>query len=368
MRLATTTLIGPGTLELLDDALASVAPFADVCILIPTSPEVDDREVMRCARRASLHGERVHLQRWPWRDDFSAARNEGLDIATRLGVDWALQLDTDERYSGDPQTLRALLEPSSLGAYYVTHASGSYTTARLLRLPCAIRYSGRTHEALPAYQLPTLTLAPSVLAFCDVPKTKEQFEHKLLRDLRILQEETAREPAATRWWFYLGETRRNLGDHAGAIIAYDRCSDLRGWDEESAWACYRAAECCTTLELWQPAIDRCAQGLARHAGVGELAWLAAFASYKLGRHEQAVCWAAMSASTSIWNGVGRAVQRIGFSHPPARFEGPHDVMSWAWQALGRAQLAQAARVKVRHATATRLGELDDLGELDLPSD
>lgn len=356
MKLASTTLVGPGTLDLLEGALASVAGFVDLCIVIPTTPEVDDRELHHCARRAGVHGSRLLLHRWPWCDSFAAARNESLDIARRAGADWSLLLDTDERYICDPKALRPLLEPSALGAYYVPHDSGTYTQARLVRMPCPIRYSGRTHEAFPAYQFPTLTLAPTVLAFSDLPKTPEQLAEKFQRDLRILEEETTLDPSATRWWFYLGETRRNLGDHAGAIIAYDRCAELRGWDEESAWACYRAAECCCALELFQPAIDRCANGLARHAGVGELAWLAAWASYKLGRWQDATCWAAMSGSTSIWNGIGRGVNRIGFSHPPARFEGPHDIMAWAWEKLGRPDLAHVARMKVQHATVCRLGE------------
>lgn len=356
MKLASTTLIGPGTVELLDAALASVEPFVDLAILIPTTAEYDAKELNHCAKRAGFHGGRVALAPWLWCNDFSAARNFALEAATAASADWALTLDTDERYAGDPKVLRELLGPSNLGAYYVPHASGTYTNARLVRLPCPLRFNGRTHEAFPAYELPTLTLAPSVLAFSDVPKTPEQLEHKFIRDLDLLLQETDAHPEQTRWWFYLGETRRNLGDPGAALMAYDKCAALRGWDEESAWACYRAAECCCQLKLWQPAIDRCAQGLARHAGVGELAWLAGWASYQLGRWQDAMCWAAMAESLSIWNGVGRGVKRIGFSHPPARFELPHELMAWAWERLGQEHLVNVARGKARHALACRLGE------------
>lgn len=368
MKLATTTLIGPDTLELLDDALASVAPFVDLCILIPTMEEWDMREVLRCAKRAGLHGDRVLLQHFGWCDDFSAARNFALDAATQAGADWSLILDTDERYTCDAKRLRALLDPATaLGAYYVTHASGSYKQARLVKLPCPIRYSGRTHEAFPAYQMPTLTLAADVLAFSDVPKTPEQLEHKLRRDLGLLEQMTREDALATRGWFYLGETKRNLGDPSGALMAYDACSSLGGWDEEGAFACYRAAECLVQLGLMKEAVRRCAIGLSIHPAFGELAWLAGWCCYQLGWHQKAICWAAMAASVGLWDGVGRGFERIGFKHLPGLFEGPYDVMAHAWAQLGYPGMSGLARSKADMAKAARTGERVETGRdtLDL---
>jgi hypothetical protein len=51
-----------------------------------------------------------------------------------------------------------------------------------------------------------------------------------------------------------------------------------GWNVESAWACFRPAECFIQLKRFVDAVEVCAAGLARHAGVAELAWLAVFAS------------------------------------------------------------------------------------------
>jgi cytochrome c-type biogenesis protein CcmH/NrfG len=350
-----TTLVGPGTLELLDDALASVRHAVDLSLVISTTAEVTLPDVKHSAQRAGL-SKAYAFAEFPWVNDFAAARNFALETAAKLGGTWALGLDTDERYSSDPKALRALLEATKASALYVSHASGSYTQARLVSLPCAIRYSGRTHEAFPAYQVPTELVPRAVLSWRDEPKSPEQLEEKFRRDLAILEEETAAHPDQTRWFFYLGETRRNLGDLPGAISAYERCAALRGWNEESAWACYRAAECSGTLKLWSQAIEFCCKGLDRDASVGELAWLAGFACYQLGRYHDALAWSAMASASSVWSGVGRESPRIGFSHPPARYELPHQLMACCWDKLDRPMLAKVARAKEEQAFASRLHE------------
>lgn len=350
MKLATTTLVGPGTVELLDAALASVASFADLCIVIPTSEQVSDRDVKHAARRAGI-GSRLALARFEWCDDFSAARNHALQLAEQSGASWALTLDTDERYLlDDAAALRALLETTELEALFVQDERRTYSQARLVRLPCRIRYSGRTHEAFPAYELRTGTTP--LLRFSDVPKTPEQFAAKLERDLRLLEQSTSEAPT-TRTWFYLGQTRQGLKDFAGAVLAYDACAALRGWDEESAWACYRAAECLCELAQWQAAIDRCASGLARHAGVAELAWLAGFCCYKLGRYRDAVSWSQMSAATGKYRNQAGHVERIGFSHPPALWEGPFNVMGHAYEKLGILDAAALALSQAGWAQSLR---------------
>src|SRR5262249_7095711 len=137
-----------------------------------------------------------------------------------------------------------------------------------------------------------------------------------------------------RWFYYLGDSLQNLGRLDDAVAAYRACSSLRGWNEESAWACYREAECHSAKEDWDSAIDACSAGLARHAGMAELAWLAAFASWRGGRADQAVFWSRMSISMGMFRGASADVRRIGFRHLPALFEGPFDVLRYALRSLG----------------------------------
>ena len=115
---------------------------------------------------------------------------------------------------------------------------------------------------------------------------------------------------------------------------------------------FRAAECLMIQEDYLGAVDACANGLKRHPGVGELAWLAALASHKAGNYLDAVCWARMSIALGCVEGVGDRINRVGFTQPHARYEGPYDVLRFAEQALGNAD--EAARAEEMHARAKAL--------------
>jgi len=172
--------------------------------------------------------------------------------------------------------------------------------------------------------------------------------------VRVLRKHTLENPREPRWLYYLGDALQNLGQLKEAIASYQACAALRGWDEESAWACYRAAECWCVLGEWSHAVDDCAAGLARHAGIAELAWLAAYASYKGGRATQAVWWARTSIALGRFRGVGEQVHRISFRNPMAQYEGPYDVLRWAYRALGDTAAAEENERLHAAAQAARL--------------
>lgn len=58
------------------------------------------------------------------------------------------------------------------------------------------------------------------------------------RDEVLLAAEVTVRPTNSRAWFYLGNTKRNLGDHEGAAAAYAKRLTLGGWVEEVGAAGY----------------------------------------------------------------------------------------------------------------------------------
>src|ERR1700730_17170260 len=78
--------------ELIGDALRSVVDWVDFCLVVDTGVTDETLDIAR-----SIAGEKLVVFFFPWIDDFSAARNAGLDRATTLGAEWAMMLDTDER-------------------------------------------------------------------------------------------------------------------------------------------------------------------------------------------------------------------------------------------------------------------------------
>jgi len=346
MKLVSTTLTGNNA-AVIGDAIRSVAGWVDLCLVIDTG--VTDRS-LEIAREVA--GEKYVERRFPWINDFAAARNFALEAAHELGGDWAVTVDTDERLEPRGEDLRAEAEAAAEGVLMVLHESGAYAKERLFRLPAKVRFSGPTHESYAAYEVGVRTLEKA--RFLELPKTPEAYRAKFERDVEILRRHTKAHPKEARWFYYLGDSLQNLRRYDEAVRAYRACAALRGWNEESAWSCYRAAECLIALERFAEAVDQCAAGLALHAGIAELPWLAAFASFRAGRPEQAACWARLAIPMGYFQGRGREIKRIGFRNVNALYEGPFDVLRFALRALGDEPGAAEAERLHEEATRARL--------------
>ena len=344
MKLISTTLTA-NSAHLIGDALRSVVDWVDVCLVIDTGVTDSTLEVARL-----VAGDKMKVRALGWCDDFAAARNFALDAAHEEGGDWSVTVDTDERIEVPGGETRAALEAATVDCLMLPHESGTYTKERFFRLPSATRFAGPVHEAFPAPRRATL---PSG-RFVEIAKTPEQYRAKFERDAAALGSYTETHPHDARWFYYLGDALQHLERLDDAVRAYRACSALRGWDEEAAWAQYRAAECLSKLARWDEAVEACAAGLARHAGIAELAWLAAFAAYRGGKTTQAVWWARSSIALGCFRGCGAEVQRIGFRNPAAAYEGPYDVLRFALKALGDEAGARQAETDYGAAKAARL--------------
>lgn len=343
--IVTTTLTGNNR-DIIADALRSAVDRVDYCLLIDTGITDDTLEIAH-----SVAGEKLVVRQFPWRDDFAAARNFALDVAAELGADWAITLDSDERLEFAEIDLHAELVTTRADSLHVLHVNRSYGKERVFRLPARGRYVGPTHEAFIRATGGSETLAG--MLFDELGKTVEQYRQKAERDIAILNRHTAEHPGDPRWFYYLGDSLAGLGRYGEAISAFRRCASLNGWDEEGAWAMYRAAECLLKLDRPTEAVEACAAGLARHAGLAELPWLAAYASWHAGRPAQAVYWAMLSVTMGHFAGAGATVPRIGFRHPPALWEGPYDVLRFALRALEEDDAADEAEQLYHEAKAAR---------------
>ncbi len=348
MKLIATTLARDNAL-LIGDALASAVDWVDACLVVDTGSADSTPEVA-----GAVAGPKLIECSFPWVEDFAAARNFALDAACAQGADWAMTLDTDERVDLRGLEIRRALEDASADVLMVMHESGTYAKERFFRLPAQGRFIGPTHEYYSLgggsrHVLPTVR-------FTEVPKTREEYCRKFERDVVILTDYAERHAQEPRWFYYLGDALQNLGRYSEALTAYATCAALNGWDEEAAWACYRAAECWIALGDFNEAVARCAAGLAKHAGFPELSWLAAYASWQAQRVTQAVAWAHLSISVGRFRGTGWGIQRSGFRQPFAHYEGPYDVLRFALRAAGDERGAEKAERLYRQASAARFAD------------
>ena len=131
--------------ELIMEVLDNVRELVDEIVVVDTG-SVDDTKT-----RALLYGAKVFD--FPWKDDFAAPRNFGLDKCTQK---WILHMDADERLPIESQvTIRPMLERMSdygfHGPVWNLHLDGSRTVSeaiRLFRNDPRLRYTGYVHETL----------------------------------------------------------------------------------------------------------------------------------------------------------------------------------------------------------------------------
>lgn len=339
-------------------ALESVADHVHGHLVVDTGMSAHDRDAIQ-SRVADV----VFVEK-AWDGDFSSMRNFAFGQANLKNVQddtfpgshsYGLMLDTDERVVWGDLSYVKLVElfdaREDVDVWRMKDESGVYERERFFRLPLTGKFEGPTHEAfVGAVNAETLPHA----RMTSLAKTAEEMREKHSRDVSILNAHTAKRPGDPRWWYYLGDSRELLGDKYGAIDAFRRCADLKGWNEESAWACFRAANCLNAEGHWHDALLECLKGLERHPGVAELYWYAGFCCLRGGMYDRALFWGKAAAALGAYEGVGKYIVRIGFKNVVGLWEGPFNVQKMALMGLGDARGAAEAAAKVGMAEKARM--------------
>lgn len=321
MKLVSMTLSGNNEGQIAD-ALNSVKEMVDACILIDTG--ISDRTI-EIARQCV--GDKLVLKQFPWINDFSAARNFALASAAEEKADWAIFVDTDERMNWFEEPVRSILNDTDKQVYMMYSFDGSYCKERVFRIPVQDKYYGPTHETFPAYKVGFDTFKSA--KFFELPKSAEAYKKKFTRDLEILSKHVQANPNDPRWYYYLGDTLKNLGKLEEAIQIFLKCWSLNGWDEEGAWSCFKAAECAVLLKQFNRAIDILAFGFAKHPGIVELLWLSGWCWYQLGVYHKAEYCSRLAITAGHHEGFGKSVWRIGFRFSLGQYDGPYDLLKWS---------------------------------------
>jgi len=353
MQIVSTTLVGPGAWKTLRVALESVAPCVDRVIVLDTTGGAESQQIEEQAREAAA--DKLQIVAWPWIGDFGAARQAALDAAAEaLGPagGWCLWIDSDEWFSiRGGRDLRAEILATDGPSLYLAHESGSYAQPRAIRLPCAARWEGRVHEAIPLAG----PIASSAV-FGEWERSPEEWRARAERDRDVLIDMTCEKPNEGRWFYYLGDACAILERWEEAVASWEECALRPGWNEKSAWACYRAAEVLTfKLDRHADAILFCSHGLALHAGIAELAWMAGLASWRAGAHEQAIYWSRLALVHGVDGSSARGPialdRRRGFRVHKGISWGPAEVLRAAYTALGDTAGAEEAEREIERLKA-----------------
>ena len=291
-------LIARDEAAMLPGCLEALHGLVDEIVVLDTG-STDDTVAI-----AESYGARVG--RAFWNDDFSAARNAALALAT---TDLALWIDADERPApGFRDTLDAARANPGFGGFEIGilndlgEESFVHRAVRLFRREPRIRFEGRVHEgvgdslareglnvaALDGPGIVHLGYRPEIMAAKD----------KLARDLRLLETQVAEHPRDPFVLFNLANARHCAGDWAGTIEAARRI--LLYLDESAPYA---------------PNLAAITKGafLALNDPGGALDWPTPHTAHALVAYEEARAWAMVGE-------FGRAVARAGdaiAAAPPA---------------------------------------------------
>lgn len=214
-----------------------------------------------------------------WIDDFSAARNESLRLATG---EWVLWIDADEEVdpSGLTMIREGLMRPQ-FGGYFIQidNRLGEGTTAdryvhtpvRLFRRLPGIEFTLRIHEqVLPSIErlgLPTATIAGARLNHYGYTEQVMAERNKLDRTIGMLRREIDENPAEPFHRFNLANALVVGGRWSEAAEAAAEAVDRMGDDAGYGSLCYHLL-CCSLAEIGRPdeALARCEEAQARGFG------------------------------------------------------------------------------------------------------
>jgi tetratricopeptide (TPR) repeat protein len=167
----------------------------------------------------------------PWTDDFAAARNVSLDMATG---DWILVIDADQRLVGGVDAVRSsilalgternLLFPVIRNLTAAGEPVSSYRSGQVFQRRPERRYVGRIHEYIADGRQPLAAVWVSGWHFDHLGFTPalRADRAKAARNLALLHRWLDESPDDADAWYYLGVEQQMAGQLPEALAAYEK--------------------------------------------------------------------------------------------------------------------------------------------------
>lgn len=280
--------------DFLPNCLDSVRGLVDEIVIVDTGSE--DRTVDIARRSGAV------VRSLAWADDFAAARNAALELATR---EWILVLDADEELHPDDRgRLGELIDKEGVEAYLVQihnyigephHPDVEISAGlRLFRNRRDYRFSGTLHEQIGENILkarPGTTFPPSGLRInhfgylSGLRKAAAKSERNL--NLALAQVEATPDDAFVR--FNLGVEYLRLDRYAEALPHLELAGRLM--QRGAMWGCKLVktlALCLIKLDRWDEALTRIEAGLTEYPDFTDLVYLEGVVHQHQGKPARAV--------------------------------------------------------------------------------
>lgn len=216
--------------------LNSLKQVVDEIVVVDTGSTDDTVEIAKSFGATIGH--------FDWCDDFSAARNHSLELATGH---WALWIDADEELTPESAAAieRAVVRPHFGGfaieiVNYTDDRSEAaqyvHTPVRLFRHEPSIRFTNRIHEQIvPSFSelgLPWAYLKGARLMHYGYRPTEMEERGKIQRTISLVERELEEDPTNAFQWFNLANAYTAANDFPNAEKAAAMCAKhLEGRDQ-----------------------------------------------------------------------------------------------------------------------------------------
>jgi tetratricopeptide (TPR) repeat protein len=277
----------------LDRCLKSLEGFADEIVVVDTGST--DRTIDIAVSYGAKIG---HFK---WCDDFAAARNASLELATGR---WALWIDADEEIApGSLNALREGLIRPQFGGYFIrivnflsdTSEGSQYvhTPVRLFQNLPGVSFQGRIHEqVLPSIAklgMKTATLSDATLNHYGYRPSEMESKNKLDRTISMLEREVKAHPDNAFHWFNLANAFSVAGIHDRAEQAALKANQFAPSDASYIRETYQILVSAQIgLGKFEQALETCDEAEKRGAHSILNEFERGLALFKLYRNEEAL--------------------------------------------------------------------------------
>lgn len=218
----------------IERCLNSVKDIIDYFIIIDTGSTDNTIEIInKWTEKTGICGE-IYQHKWV---NFSVNRTEALQLAKGKS-DYALLMDADEVIISNNFNKESL----TADAYYL-HYVGDCDYAQILLINNRLNwvYKSVTHEYIYSDEAKTYVDIKTLQMqhFYDGGNRTDKFN----RDIALLKQGIIDEPNNSRYYFYLGQSHKDLEMYQEAIDYYVKTINLSNWVEEGFYSRYQIALC-----------------------------------------------------------------------------------------------------------------------------
>ncbi|MGC9325299.1 MAG: glycosyltransferase [Desulfomonilia bacterium] len=309
--------------QALPGILSDVKKIADEIVIVDTGSEDDTVGV------SESFG--AHVEYFPWKNDFAAARNYSIECAS---CDYLLWLDADDRIDEKDQnslaSLKTRLSPGGDRAYMLrilnsTHdapATVSYQTRIIPKKP-GVRFEGKVHEQiLPSLEASGITIESTEIVIRHTGyHDKETRLAKGKRNLEILLDEYNEGKQTATQCFFIAMASIAVGDYAQCLEYLKQAREKRSSEDWFHYSFAVATECLMRLDRFQEAYDESQRGITLFKDSSLMHYYHGLVCMKTGYFEEAA---------SVFHSATRlSVQVSSYPIPP-------DIVGGIWFQYGKA--------------------------------